>query len=90
MGDVLALPMAHRGELGGFVLLGPRPDGDAYRPDQIDVLESAAREVGLDFYALDLAKLQSEVDNERRTAEVLRAQLRTAVAMTETFLSKRS
>jgi hypothetical protein len=77
----LALPMAHRGELFGFVLLGPRNDGEPYRTDQIDVLEFAAHEVGLDFYALKLEQLANQVAVERRNAETLRAQLQTAMAM---------
>ncbi len=77
----LALPMAHRGELFGFVLLGPRNDGEPYRTDQIDVLEFAAHEVGLDFYALKLEQLANQVAVERRNSETLRAQLQTAMTM---------
>ena len=77
----LALPMAHRGDLFGFVLLGQQPDGESYRPDQIDVLQDAAHEIGLDFYALQLEQLASQVTVERRNAEMLRAQLQTAMAM---------
>ena len=83
-GAALALPMAHRGELFGFVLLGPRHDGEPYRPDQIDVLEFAAHEIGLDFYALRLEQLANQVDVERRNAETLRAQLQTAMTMAKT------
>jgi hypothetical protein len=73
--------MAHRGELFGFVLLGPRSDGEPYRTDQIDVLEFAAHEVGLDFYALKLEQLANQVAVERRNSETLRAQLQTAMTM---------
>ena len=82
-GAVLALPMAHRGELFGFVLLGPRHDGEPYRRDQIDVLEFAAHDIGLDFYALKLEQLANQVTVERRNCETLRAQLQTAMAMTK-------
>jgi hypothetical protein len=77
----LGLPMAHRGELLGFVLLGARTDGEPYRPDQVSVLELAAHEVGLDFYALRLNQLADQVAAERRTSETLRAQLQTAMAL---------
>ncbi len=78
----LAVPMAQRGELSGFVLIGARPDGEPYRADQVDALESATHEVGLDFYALQLERLAEQVAAERRTAETLRAQLQTAIALT--------
>jgi hypothetical protein len=75
----LALPMAHRGELFGFVLLGPKPGGDPYRPDEIDVLQFAVHQVGLDFYATKIEQLEREIALERQTSETLRAQLQTAM-----------
>jgi hypothetical protein len=78
---VLAVPMTHRNVLEGFVLLGSRRDGEPYRADQVEQLESAVRETGLDFYALRVAQLTDEVAAERRAGETLRAQLATAVAM---------
>ena len=78
---VLALPMAHRGDLPGFVLLGPRHEREPYRPDQIDAPERAVRDVGLDFHALRVEHLVQQVAAERRTVETLRAQLRTAMAV---------
>jgi len=79
---VLAVPMSHRSALEGFVLLGPRHDGEPYRADQVEQLEAALREIGLDFYALRVEQLTGEVAAERRTNETLRAQLATAAAMT--------
>ncbi|MEP7060924.1 MAG: hypothetical protein ABI881_00870 [Betaproteobacteria bacterium] len=81
MRAMLAVPMAHRGDLEGFVLLGPRDDREPYRADQIEQLESATHELGLDFHALRIHQLDAEVEAERRTAETLRAQLQTAMAM---------
>lgn len=78
---VLAVPMSHRSALEGFVLLGPRHDGEPYRADQVERLESALHEVGLDFYALRVDQLTGEVAAERRANETLRAQLATAAAM---------
>jgi hypothetical protein len=77
----LALPMAHRGDLPGFVLLGPRHEREPYRPDQIDALERAVHDVGLDFHALRVERLVQQVAAERRAAEMLRAQLQTAMAV---------
>jgi hypothetical protein len=63
---VLALPMRFRGELQGFVLLGQKPSQDAYRPDEIAVLEHAAHQVGLDLQALRTEQLQLEVAGLRQ------------------------
>lgn len=57
----LALPMSFRGELQGFVLLGQKASRDAYRPDEIAVLDHAAHQVGLDLQALRTEQLQAEV-----------------------------
>lgn len=77
----LAVPMAHRGELSGFALIGGRPDGEPYRMDQVETLEFATHELGLDFYALKLQRLADEAAALRQTAETLRAQLQTAMAL---------
>ena len=66
----LALPMSFRGELQGFVLLGQKPSQDAYRPDEIAVLEHAAHQVGLDLQALRTEQLQLEVAALRRELEL--------------------
>lgn len=80
-GIELAIPMAHRGQLFGFFLLGVKDDGEPYRSDQIEVLEYAAHELGLDFYALQVQQLASQVALERAIAATLRAQLETAMAI---------
>jgi GAF domain-containing protein len=77
----LAVPMANRGELFGFVPLGARPDGPPYRMDQIETLEYATRELGLDLCALQLERLAEEAAAERRTSETLRAQLQTVMEL---------
>jgi hypothetical protein len=77
----LALPMAHRGELNGFVLVGPQHSGDAYRPDQVEALESAVHYVGLDFYALMIEDLQRQLAASQHAAATLTAQLETAYAI---------
>ena len=74
----LALPMSFRGELQGFVLLGQKPSQDAYRPDEIAVLEHAAHQVGLDLQALRTEQLQLEVAALRRELELKIAVTRVA------------
>jgi hypothetical protein len=58
----LALAMRHRGDLDGFVVLGPKPDGDRYRPDECESLAFAVQRVGLDLHALKVAALQAQVE----------------------------
>ncbi len=48
---------------------------------QIETLEYATRELGLDLYALQLERLAEEAAAERRTSETLRAQPQTAMAL---------
>ena len=59
-GPGLALPMLQRSVLLGLILLGPKPDGDAYRPDEVEVLAYAAHHVGLDLHALKVEQLERE------------------------------
>ena len=49
-----AFPLARRGELVGFVRMGEQRDRDVYRPDQIERVSRAVRQVGFDLYALRL------------------------------------
>jgi hypothetical protein len=55
----VALPSLHHGVLDGFVLLDDKPGGEAYRPDEIEVLAFAAHQVGLDLRALRMEQLGS-------------------------------
>ena len=67
----LALPMFHRAELDGFILLGPKRTGEGYRPDEIEVLGSITQQVGLDFHAFKVAALEQRVLNlEARNLEM--------------------
>jgi hypothetical protein len=78
----LALPSIHHGELDGFVLLGLKPNGDSYRPDEKDVLGFAAHQVGLDFRALRMELLEREVTEltiSNRHLQSSNADLRMAV-----------
>jgi hypothetical protein len=77
----LAVPMSRRTDLEGFVLLGPRRDGEPYRADQVEQLAAAIHEIGLDFHTLRVDRLRDDVADLRRTADTLRAQLETAMAL---------
>ncbi len=54
----LALPVMHQAVLAGFALLGPKPTGDYYRPDEIEILTWAAQQVGLDLQAIRVRDLE--------------------------------
>jgi hypothetical protein len=76
-----AFPMSQRGKLVGFAVIGPLRNGDPYRADQIEALESALHQVGFDFYALRIERIERELADERANVEILRAQLSTATMM---------
>jgi hypothetical protein len=57
----MAFPMFDQLGLAGFVLIGARPDGAHYRPDEIENLAWATHQVGLDLQALQARELRAEV-----------------------------
>jgi hypothetical protein len=57
----LALPMLDPGALSGFVLVGVKPDGADYRPDEVELLGWGANQVGLDLQALHARDLEAQV-----------------------------
>jgi hypothetical protein len=57
----LALPMLDQGRLLGFALIGAKPDGAHYRPDEIENLNWAVHQVGLDLRALHARLLEERV-----------------------------
>ncbi len=71
----LALPMMHQAALAGFVLLGPKPTGEDYRPDEIEVLGWATQQVGLDMQAIRVRELELSVTTlearNRNLSEIL-------------------
>lgn len=71
----LVLPMSHRGVLNGFVVLGAKPDGESYRPDECEVLGFSAQQVGLDIDALRAEALEQELREVDRRSEQRRAEL---------------
>lgn len=54
----LALPMMVRGELTGLVLAGAKAGGQQYRPDEIALLRTGVRQLGLDLETLRLKALE--------------------------------
>ena len=56
----LALPLIDHGTLTGFVLLDERSGGAGYRPDELELLGWATRQVALDFQALRLRLVEQE------------------------------
>ena len=71
----LALPMMHQAALAGFVLLGPKPTGEDFRPDEIEVLSWATQQVGLDLQAIRVRDLELTnlklVERNRTLSEIL-------------------
>jgi hypothetical protein len=69
--SALALPMMHQAALAGVVLLGPKPTGEDYRPDEVEVLGWATQQVGLDLQAIRVRELeQAVVKLEARNANL--------------------
>jgi len=71
----LVLPMIQRNDLTGFIALGPKPSGDAYRPDERAALADAAQKAGLDLHALRIEELETEAAAQRQRADLLQDQL---------------
>lgn len=79
----LALPMMHQAALAGFVLLGPKPTGEDYRPDEIDNLAWATQQVGLDLQAIRVRELEMKVVTlEARNANLSDVLARAALPQT--------
>jgi hypothetical protein len=67
----LALPMMHQAALAGFILLGPKPTGEDYRPDEVEVLGWATQQIGLDLQAIRVRALEQSVHTlEARNANL--------------------
>ena len=47
-------PLARRGKLAGFLRLGATHSRNVYRPDQIERIAQAVRQVGFDLFVLRL------------------------------------
>ncbi len=69
----LITPMVNRNEVIGAVVLGPKPSGLGYRPDEIELIGWATRQVGLDLHALKVEQLESKVATLHQDNETLRS-----------------
>lgn len=71
----LVVPMSHRGALNGFVLIGGKTSGSAYRPDELAVLAFATHETGVDIHALRVDLLERELKGLEQDTLRQRSQL---------------
>ncbi|MGZ3305558.1 MAG: hypothetical protein ACXU8U_06825 [Asticcacaulis sp.] len=76
----LVLPMIHRNELSGMVVLGHKPGGDAWRPDESEVLAWAVLQIGQDLHALKVEQLEADAAALRQKNAILSAQVEMAKA----------
>jgi hypothetical protein len=81
-----ALPIFYRGEIDGFVLLNRKLSQEAYRPDEIEVLNFAVQQIGMDLTALEREQykqqahdLASQASTARSSAEEMRKLLQLAL-----------
>ncbi|HKP45370.1 MAG TPA: HD domain-containing phosphohydrolase [Pyrinomonadaceae bacterium] len=76
----LIIPMVVRGELTGLVLLGGKASGDPFNADDLEIIKSMVRHIGVGIHThrlLGEVKLQADVN--RRLYEDLRAIYRDTV-----------
>jgi hypothetical protein len=66
-----AFPMMHGHDLEGFAVLGRKLEGERYRPDEIELIEWASRQLGLDLFALSVDQLKGEREERDRNIAVL-------------------
>ncbi|MDB5753640.1 MAG: hypothetical protein JWR56_68 [Massilia sp.] len=71
----LVVPMSHRGELNGFVVIGSKRSGAGYRPDELEALAFAAHETGVGLHSLRVDMLEQEMQELTRRAELQSAEL---------------
>ena len=67
----LIAPMVNRNQVIGVALLGAKPDDTDYRPDEIELIDWATRQVGLDLHALKVERLEASEADLRKTVGVL-------------------
>ena len=82
----LAVPILNRGEIDGFVLIDHKPSREAYRPDELNLLEFAVQQIGLDLTALEREQYKQQASElellasaARSSAEEMRTLLQLAL-----------
>ncbi|MBA2705924.1 MAG: HD domain-containing protein [Blastocatellia bacterium] len=79
-GIELIVPMVVRGELTGLVLLGGKASGDAFTADDLEVIKSMVRHIGVGIHTHRLlGEVKQQVVENRRLYEDLRAIYRDTV-----------
>ena len=66
-------PMMNRTEVIGFAMLGAKPSGEQFRPDEIELIGTATRQIGQDLHALKVERLELDGADLRREIVVLRS-----------------
>ncbi|RDI97312.1 hypothetical protein DVT68_16225 [Dyella solisilvae] len=56
----LVTPMVNRNEVIGLTVVGPKPSAHVFRPDEIELIGWATRQIGLDMHALEIEQLQAQ------------------------------
>jgi hypothetical protein len=77
LGASLVAPMLNRRDVTGAVLIGPKPEGGVWRPDELALVGQAAAQVGQDLQILEverLDRLASELKKENELLLSLRLQ----------------
>ena len=77
LGGGLIVPMLNRNEVTGVALLGSKPSGTVYRPDEIEALSHSTGQVGLDLHALEVERLQAESASQRQENTLLAVEVDT-------------
>jgi hypothetical protein len=73
----LIAPMVNRNEVIGLVMLGAKPGGDSFRPDEIELIGWAVRQVGLDLHALRMEQLEASRVGLSNTVAMLQNEIAT-------------
>jgi hypothetical protein len=70
-----ALPMTTRGQVNGFVLIGSKPQGESFRPDELTLLAKSVHEFGLDLESLRVELLERQKSELVRECSILKMKL---------------
>jgi hypothetical protein len=73
----LIAPMVNRNEVIGLVMLGAKLGGDSFRPDEIELIGWAVRQVGLDLHALRMEQLEASRVGLSNTVAMLQNEIAT-------------
>lgn len=76
----LIVPMVNRNEIIGLALVGPKPSEHALRPDEVELIGWATRQIGLDLHALKVERLEAANADLSKTVAALERSLATKPA----------